>query len=165
MEKQPKGTYKIGHLAKLAGVTIHTLRYYDRIAVLRPKIRLDSGYRVYEEGDLNRLLFVQKAKMLGMTLDEITFLLNLKPQDENCRKMATLIRTHISDVEEKIRDLRHLRKILMGIMDECLHSPNPNICPTLERLKTPLAEKGIPKIKVPVRNKSAEWKKKSPLRP
>jgi MerR family Zn(II)-responsive transcriptional regulator of zntA len=137
MEKQPKGTYKIGQLAKQAGVTIHTLRFYDRIGILKPKIRLDSGYRVYDEGDLNNLLFIQKAKMVGLTLDEISFLFRLNPREENCTQMAKILRAHISELEENLRQFRHLRKILLAIEEECKNSPDPNLCPILEKLRIP----------------------------
>ena len=62
---------QIGELAKRSAVTVQTVRFYERLRLLPEPQRKDSGYRVYSEPDLKRLLFVRQAKSLGFSLDEI----------------------------------------------------------------------------------------------
>ncbi len=62
-EKQP--TLKIGELAKRFGLNVRTLRYYETLGLL-PAARLESGYRVYSEGDAKRLGFIVQASELAL---------------------------------------------------------------------------------------------------
>jgi len=70
--------YRTLEFANLAGVTVRTLRYYDRLGLLRPQ-RNGSGYRVYRERDLERLEQIVALKFLGMPLAEIQKLLDASP--------------------------------------------------------------------------------------
>ncbi len=65
----------IGDLADKAGVSADTVRYYERLGLLGSPARTAGGYRVYTEADLGRLLFIRRAKLLGLSLDEIRGLL------------------------------------------------------------------------------------------
>jgi DNA-binding transcriptional MerR regulator len=62
---------KIGDLAKLSGATTKTIRYYELLGLLPEPQRTDSGYRLYDEKDVERLVFIRKAKGLGFSLTEI----------------------------------------------------------------------------------------------
>jgi MerR family copper efflux transcriptional regulator len=66
----------IGRLADGAGVSIDTVRFYERKGVLPEPPRTAAGYRVYGDADVWRLGFVLRAKQLGFTLREITELLD-----------------------------------------------------------------------------------------
>jgi len=63
--------YRIGEFARLTGVTIRALQYYDRIGLLRPQGRSEAGYRWYAERELVRLQQIVTLKELGFTLDSI----------------------------------------------------------------------------------------------
>lgn len=65
-------TLRIAEVADRAGVTTATVRYYERIGVLPPAPRAGNGYRSYDERTVERLAFINRAKQLGCTLDEIT---------------------------------------------------------------------------------------------
>ena len=65
------GTLKIGELAKRSGATTKTIRYYELLGLLHEPERTDSGYRLYEEKDVERLTFIRKAKSLGFSLTDI----------------------------------------------------------------------------------------------
>jgi DNA-binding transcriptional MerR regulator len=67
-----KGSYSVGRVAALSGVTIRTLHHYDEIGLLSPGGRSDAGYRVYEEADLERLQRILFYRELGFTLKEIS---------------------------------------------------------------------------------------------
>jgi MerR family transcriptional regulator, copper efflux regulator len=62
---------KTGELAKRAGVNIQTIRFYEREGLLRAPGRTRSGYRAYEKGDLNRVLFIKQCQQLGFTLADV----------------------------------------------------------------------------------------------
>ena len=66
------GSYSVGRVAALSGVTIRTLHHYDEIGLLSPGGRSDAGYRVYEEADLERLQRILFYRELGFTLKEIS---------------------------------------------------------------------------------------------
>jgi len=63
--------WKVGDLAKLSGVTIRTLRYYDQIGLFSPSDQTQSGHRLYNESDLVRLQQILSLKELGLTLEEV----------------------------------------------------------------------------------------------
>ncbi|CAH1191367.1 hypothetical protein PAECIP111892_00618 [Paenibacillus auburnensis] len=65
------GQYLSGEMAKAAKVNIETLRYYEKHGLLPAPQRSESGYRLYNEETLQRLLFIQNAKRCGFTLKEI----------------------------------------------------------------------------------------------
>ena len=62
--------YKIGEVAELTGMSIHTLRYYEKLGLLPPPTR-NSGIRQYTEGDVRLLKFLYSLKQTGMSLEEI----------------------------------------------------------------------------------------------
>lgn len=64
-------TYRIAEVAERSGFTPAALRYYEDIGLLRPAGRTDAGYRLYDDGSLQRLRFIARAKQLGCSLDEI----------------------------------------------------------------------------------------------
>ena len=64
-------SYSVGQVSRFAGVTVRTLHHYDEIGLLRPSGRTESGYRQYDEGDLERLQEVLFFRELGFGLEEI----------------------------------------------------------------------------------------------
>lgn len=66
-----KRTWKVGELAKLTGLTIRTLRYYDQIGLFSPSGYSDSRHRLYNEADLSRLHQILALKELNLSLDEV----------------------------------------------------------------------------------------------
>jgi len=79
-------TYHIGEVARLAGVTIRTLRHYDEIGLLRPGGRSEAGYRLYGDADLARLQQVLFYRELGFGLDEIARVMR-KPEFDRHRSL------------------------------------------------------------------------------
>ena len=66
-----KKYYTTGQFAKMAGVTLRTIRYYDKIGLLKPSHILDNGYRQYCNKDLITLQKILALKELGFSLEEI----------------------------------------------------------------------------------------------
>ena len=82
------GSYSVGRVADLSGVTIRTLHHYDEIGLLSPGGRSEAGYRVYEEADLERLQRILFYRELGFTLKEISTIID----DPNTDSMGHLRR-------------------------------------------------------------------------
>lgn len=101
---------QIGDLAKSAGVTVQTVRFYERKGLLPLPPRKDSGYRVYGETDLRRLQFVRQAKRLGFSLDEIKSILRMRGRGAcPCNEIIGIAERHLVDTDQQIRHLQRFR--------------------------------------------------------
>ena len=72
---------RIGKVAKATGLTPKAIRYYEGKGLLPTRPRSESGYRQYEEADIQRLLFIRRAKELGISLRQIASIVSLWPGD------------------------------------------------------------------------------------
>lgn len=111
----------IGELADAAGLPSQTIRFYERKGLLREPARGANGYRIYEASTLARLHFVQTAQAAGLTLAEISSIIDLR-DDGNvpCAHVATLIHNKLDDVRARIRDLAVLEAELEGVIERSL---------------------------------------------
>jgi MerR family transcriptional regulator, thiopeptide resistance regulator len=71
--------FRSGEFARSAGVTVRTIRYYDRLGLLKPSARSESGQRLYSDMDFARLQQILTLKLIGLSLDEIKNLLTTDP--------------------------------------------------------------------------------------
>jgi MerR family transcriptional regulator, copper efflux regulator len=123
----------IGTLAKRAGVSVDTVRYYERGGLLAPKQRLASGYRRYSELELARLRFIRRAQTLGFSLREVKELLALS----RLRDVARVRRTaqkKLSDVQQRIASLERVSKGLADLIAVCPGHGEAADCPSLKAL-------------------------------
>jgi len=79
-------------LAKRCGVTSDTLRFYEKNALIKPAGRSESGYRLYNEENQKQVRFILKAKELGLSLDEIKDLLEIKLEatEHSCAEVKAI---------------------------------------------------------------------------
>ncbi len=105
----------IGELAKAGGVPTSTVRYYERAGLLRPAVRSAGNYRLYTDEDLQRLRFVRAAQATGFTLDDITHLL----RPSSCHRVQQLIDDRLGQVEVRMKELRHVRRVLRQSLEQC----------------------------------------------
>ena len=123
----------IGTLAKRAGVSIDTVRYYERAGLLAPKTRLASGYRRYSELEVARLRFIRRAQALGFSLKEVKELLALSKLRDVAR-VRRAAQERLADVEERIASLERVRKGLAGLIAACPGHGRAADCPILKAL-------------------------------
>ncbi|MFG6150359.1 MULTISPECIES: MerR family transcriptional regulator [Halobacillus] len=102
--------WKIGELAKLTGLTIRTLRYYDQIGLYSPSEYSDAGYRLYNKSDIFRLQQILALKDLGLTLNDIKSILS--EEDYNPAEIVSL---QVKRLKEKIRIQQKLLKELQNV--------------------------------------------------
>ena len=111
----------IGKVAERAGVKIDTLRYYERHGVIAPPERTGSNYRVYEEDTVLRVRFVKRAQGLGFSLAEIKELLELRvSENASCADVRDQALAKVADLDEKIRSLQAMRRVLSKLAAECV---------------------------------------------
>jgi MerR family transcriptional regulator, copper efflux regulator len=123
----------IGSIAKQAGVSIDTVRYYERNGLLAPQARLASGYRRYGELELSRLRFIRRAQDLGFSLKDVRELLGLSKQRDVARVKRAAERK-LADVEKKIASLVRVRDGLLQLIDACPGHGRAEHCPILKAL-------------------------------
>lgn len=125
----------IGELADAAGVGVETIRFYEREGLLPEPPRSEAGYRLYDTNAVRRVLFIRKAKDLGFTLSETKDLLELRVSDTSaCDDVAERARRKIATVEERIRELRRVRRVLHDLVEACAAQTETSDCPILEVL-------------------------------
>ncbi|OYV60434.1 MAG: hypothetical protein B7Z69_04120 [Actinobacteria bacterium 21-73-9] len=119
---------RIGELAERAGTSVKTIRYYDRIGVLRPEERSESGYRLYGEDALDRYRFVRAAQAVGLRLGEIREIIALRDLGETpCAFVVDLIGRRAAELDAQIADLAALREELRTL-DRRARRLNPRRC-------------------------------------
>ena len=125
----------IGQVAKQAGLSVETIRFYERKQLIEKPERKESGYRQFAESDIKRLLFIQQAKTLGFSLMEIKELLSIKEDpDTGSREVKNLAQSKLNDIEEKIEMLQRMKLTLKTLVDSCPGEESKRNCPILEAL-------------------------------
>lgn len=126
----------IGQVARRSGVGIETVRFYEREGLLAKPARTASGYRQFDENVITRLRFIQRAKELGFTLNEIKELLSLRVDAEtSCEDVRARAEAKIADVEDKIKALQRIKKALVRLTRECDARSSDSECPILDALE------------------------------
>lgn len=124
-------------VAERAGVGRETVRYYEERSLIPEPRRSSAGYRLYDESYVRRIRFIGRAQELGFTLKEIDGLLTLRVEpDTTCGAVKAQTETKITEVEEKIRDLRRIRNALAKLAEACTGGSGPTSdCPILEAME------------------------------
>ena len=101
----------VAELAHSGEVAPHVVRYYARIGLLSPERNSQNGYKLFAQGDVVRLRFIRKAKLLGYTLGEIADILNHAHQGESpCPIVRDIIARRIDENRRKIGELVDLQR-------------------------------------------------------
>ncbi|WP_409562228.1 helix-turn-helix domain-containing protein [Hyphomicrobium sp. B1] len=112
----------IGEAAKLSGVKVPTIRFYEEIGLLPRPARTEANRRLFVEDDLHRLAFIRHCRELGFELDAIRTLLRLQDNPkQSCDSADTIARARLSEVELRLKSLRALQRELKRMIDGCSH--------------------------------------------
>lgn len=131
----------IGTLAKLAGVGVETVRFYEREGLLQQPHRPGRGFRRYTPETVRRVRFIRRAKALGFTLDEIRDLLTLRSQPgAPCSAVREQAQAKARSIDEKIRELQKLRDAVSSLVDACAGDAAVVECSILGALEADRAE-------------------------
>lgn len=123
----------IGKLAKSACVSVETVRFYERKELIKQPSKVGT-YRYYPHDLIERIRFIKRAQELGFTLKEVKSLLELKIKNHSkCSDVLTQTNKKIDEINEKIKDLKKMKKSLEGLANCCLSEDMAlSECPILE---------------------------------
>ena len=123
---------RIGELAESAGVSVETVRYYQRRGLLDTPEHPYGENRHYSDSHLDRLRFIKRAQALGFSLSEIGALLSLSTSD--CAEVEIVANRKLLLVREKLADLARIESVLVGAVAGCKDRKPYEGCPIIESL-------------------------------
>jgi DNA-binding transcriptional MerR regulator len=112
---RPSGsTYAIGEISRMVELSQRTIRYYEEIGLLHSVRRIENGKRVYTDHDVRRLKFINRLKVLGLSLAEMVDLEKIYRKQRNNReilpKLLEILDQRAAQIDERIAQLTALKK-------------------------------------------------------
>ncbi|MGV0787352.1 helix-turn-helix domain-containing protein [Mycolicibacterium sp. XJ2] len=134
---------KIGQLARAAGTTPSTIRYYEEIGLLPPPGRV-GGQRRYRRDDIGRLTFIRHCREFGFAVDQVRTLASLlQDTDRSCIEAREVAETHLASIRDKLAELHALERDIARLLDvasvDCDGGPGAD-CAVLRGLAGPACE-------------------------
>jgi DNA-binding transcriptional MerR regulator len=129
---------KIGELSKSSGLSIKTIRYYEDLDLIQAVKRTKGGFRLFEEKTtLMRLQFIKQAQRLGMSLEEIRQILEVRDRGElPCQDVKQKLEDKVAQINDQIQALEHLKNQIQSLLagaDPILETPpDDRICPIIQ---------------------------------
>jgi MerR family transcriptional regulator, mercuric resistance operon regulatory protein len=140
---EPSRSYRIGEVAHQTGVSVETLRYYEKRRLLKSPQRTDGGFRMYSDAVVGQVRFIKQAQSLGLTLEDIQQLVagqKRRNHAPSCRKVRDLLTRRIDDIDARIEELEDFRRTLhehRAACERALSGGSEPPCPTIEALDRP----------------------------
>lgn len=143
---------KIGELARRTQLNPKTIRFWEQIGLLDQPQRTDSGYRQYDDGDIDRIQFILRAKRLGLSLEEIREIIRLHDGGQMpCIHVERLLQQRLSELTAVQAELAQLKADLQSTLDqtrEALAETGAGYCPVIQHSSVslqplPLAERAL----------------------
>lgn len=107
-------TYPIGELSKMVNLSQRTIRYYEEIGLLQSIRRIEHGKRVYTDDDVRRLKFINRLKVLGLSLSEMVALEKIYRSQRNNReiipKLLAILDERAAQIDDRVNQLAALKK-------------------------------------------------------
>lgn len=110
---------QIGEVSARAGVSIDTVRYYDRKKLITSISRTTGGFRLFQPEIIERIKFIKQAQEMGFSLDEIRELLISGDGINECRRVRNLLRVKLDEIDARMKKLREFRQTLQENLTEC----------------------------------------------
>ncbi len=107
----------IGKTAHEAGVSVETIRYYQRIGLIAEPEKPLQGFRRYPPDTVARIRFIKRAQQLGFSLGDIGEMLRLG--DGNCAEVERMASLKYRQIGAQIRDLKRLQSVLGDLLEQC----------------------------------------------
>ncbi len=126
---------KIGEVAQLAQCKVETVRYYEKEGLLPEPARTEGNFRLYGSDHVERLRFIRNCRALDMSHGEIRTLLGLVDLPaEGCGTINVVFDQHINHVDERIKELKQLKRQLTALRERCQAEQPVNACGILQGL-------------------------------
>lgn len=114
------GAIRIGALARQAGCTVPTIRYYEEVGLIPPPARRSTGHRVYDPAAVPRLVFIRRCRDLGFTIEQIRAFISLSNTgDRDCTEARDIAQSNLDSVRAKMIDLMTLERSLSSFVQAC----------------------------------------------
>lgn len=129
---------KIGALAEQSGLTTHTLRYYEKQGLIQASGRSASNYRVYNQEGLDTARFIKRSREMGFSLEEVDVFLSIRADKPAhiCAEAKMLAENKITEVKEKIEELKQVVVALHKLSDACCGGKeSAEFCSIIEALE------------------------------
>jgi DNA-binding transcriptional MerR regulator len=114
MARGTEGTYAIGEISRMVDLSQRTIRYYEEIGLLHSVRRVENGKRIYTDQDVRRLKFINRLKVLGLSLAEMVALEKIYRRQRNNReilpKLLELLDERAAQIDERVAQLVALKK-------------------------------------------------------
>lgn len=110
---------RIGEVAARAGVSIDTVRYYEKRRLLPRAPRTGGGFRLFAAEAIGRVQFIKQAQDMGLSLEEIGQLLATGGGADECRRMRDLLRSKLTELDGRIKRMREFRRTLGRHLAAC----------------------------------------------
>lgn len=124
----------IGTVSARSDVSPKTIRYYESVGLIPTAERAANGYRVYDEIDVQTLRFIQRARSLGFSVEQVANLLALwRDKNRTSAEVKALALKRIEYVERKIRELETILRAVVDLAERCHGDDRPD-CPILDEL-------------------------------
>jgi DNA-binding transcriptional MerR regulator len=131
----------IGKAAKLVGVSVDTIRFYQKLGLIKSVGRSAGRYRLFEGEQIRDLTFVRHAQELGFTLTEVKELLALRQKHHACSEVQSILKRKVGGVQQKINSLSRLEAELADALRKCNRElrlkrgiKHEDCCPLLTKL-------------------------------
>lgn len=122
----------ISTVSSRSGVPAKTIRYYESVGLIPPARRSGNGYRQYTEMDIQTLSFVQRARGLGFSVDDVASLLDLwRNKERTSAEVQALATQHLDRTKDKIQELESICHVLEELIRRCHGDSRPD-CPILD---------------------------------
>ena len=122
---------KIGAVSAVSGISQRMIRHYEKIGLISPAARRESGYRDYDQRDVHTLRFIGRARDLGFSIEEIGKLLALwHDRDRSSSDVKELALARAAELKRKAHMLDEMRRSLEHLAERC-HGDDRPACPIL----------------------------------
>jgi MerR family gold-responsive transcriptional activator of gol and ges genes len=126
--------FRIGDAAKLSGVPVKLIRYYESVGLLKSVDRQANGYRTYDRRDVHELRFIKRARLFGFPIKEIAELLDLwRNKQRRSQTVRRLAEAHLAKLNGRIEAFQDVGDVLVRLIEACEGDDRPD-CPILDEL-------------------------------
>ena len=145
-----RASYSIGEVARSTGVTVETLRYYEKQGLLPRLARSAGGARRLGDDVVSRVHFIKQAQSVGLTLRDIRDLVGGGTRDgaRQCKRTRDVLAARITELDQRLASMRNFRDLLVRHLDACDRAlptlPEQGTCPTVEALEHGLQPAVVP---------------------
>jgi len=122
---------RIGDIAKSTGTTLRTIRYYEELGMVTPKVRTKGGFRLYTEDEVEMVHLIRSLQLLDFPLSEIKSMFDRRRAaatgDEAAPRILEVLRRQLEETDSRIARYQRMRAAIqetIGILEECAGCQN-----------------------------------------